>query len=57
MRAIKDVLIQEFNLSGEIENWTLLNATEISADGRTIVGTGGNPEGRTEAWRAMIPRR
>ncbi|MCI0638820.1 MAG: hypothetical protein L0Y70_07080 [Gemmataceae bacterium] len=35
--------------------WTLTSAEGISADGRTIVGTGVNPAGNQEAWLATIP--
>jgi probable HAF family extracellular repeat protein len=38
------------NLSG----WKLNVATDVSADGRTIVGTGTNPNGRPEAWLARL---
>jgi len=39
------------NLAG----WTLTEATGISSDGQTIVGTGIDPNGQTEAWLATIP--
>jgi probable HAF family extracellular repeat protein len=42
---------QGVNLAG----WTLTSAEGISADGRTIVGTGVNPVGNQEAWVATIP--
>src|SRR5262249_7214899 len=35
---------------GGTEDWTLGEAAGISADGRTIIGTGINPVGRVEAW-------
>ncbi|MGD9648025.1 MAG: hypothetical protein AB7U73_20095 [Pirellulales bacterium] len=38
-----------------LTGWTLSTATDISPDGRTIVGTGTNPLGRTEAWIAIVP--
>jgi probable HAF family extracellular repeat protein len=38
-----------------LTGWTLAAATGISADGRTIVGTGINPLGDTEAWIATVP--
>jgi probable HAF family extracellular repeat protein len=38
------------NLTG----WSLRSATGISADGRTIVGTGINPAGNTEAYLAYL---
>jgi probable HAF family extracellular repeat protein len=42
---------QGWDLSG----WTLTSAEGISADGRTIVGTGVNPAGNPEGWIATIP--
>ncbi len=33
-----------------VSNWTLTQATGISADGLTIVGRGTNPLGQTEGW-------
>ncbi len=35
--------------------WKELNPLAVSADGRTIVGTGMNPLGDPEAWVAVIP--
>jgi hypothetical protein len=35
--------------------WTLTRATDISADGRTIVGNGINPFGLQEAWMLQLP--
>jgi hypothetical protein len=39
----------------EVQGWTLEEATDISDDGRTILGYGINPQGETEAWIATIP--
>jgi probable HAF family extracellular repeat protein len=39
----------------DVADWYLEKATAVSADGRTIVGFGFNPDGRTEAWIATIP--
>lgn len=38
---------------GDLSGGTLYDATGISADDRTIVGTGRNPNGQTEAWLAV----
>ena len=35
--------------------WRLQEAHAVSADGRTIVGTGANPSGQFEAWVAVVP--
>ena len=52
MRAVQDVLV---GLGLDLTGWSLLRATGISDDGRTIVGAGTNPAGRSEAWIAVIP--
>jgi probable HAF family extracellular repeat protein len=39
----------------EVAGWVLTNATAVSADGRTIVGNGRNPDGLQEAWIATVP--
>jgi uncharacterized membrane protein len=38
-----------------VSGWRELRPSDISADGRTIVGTGINSEGQYEAWIAVIP--
>lgn len=55
MRSVRDVLSVEYGLGSELDGWYLNAATGISADGRTIVGYGVNPQGETEAWIATIP--
>jgi probable HAF family extracellular repeat protein len=51
MRRLADVLEEQgVNLSG----WTLTSATDISANGRVIVGDGINPRGVHEAWIATL---
>jgi hypothetical protein len=54
MQNLKRVL--ERHLGLELGDWKLLEATGVSADGRTIVGWGTNPNGDTEGWIAVIPR-
>ena len=54
VRNLKDVLI-DHGLDAELTGWELRNANGISADGLTIVGSGTNPDGDTEAWAAVIP--
>ena len=39
----------------DLTGWTLDEVTAISDDGQTIVGSGTNPNGDTEAWMAVIP--
>jgi hypothetical protein len=38
-----------------VDGWELYAAWGISADGAVIVGNGINPDGKTEAWRAVVP--
>ncbi len=38
-----------------VAGWELTGAIGVSADGKTIVGYGTNPEGQQEAWLARIP--
>ena len=39
----------------DLTGWTLSRATAVSADGTTIAGSGLNPNGRAEAWIAVLP--
>jgi len=52
MRGLEDVLIADFGLN--LAGWSLTDATDISADGRTIVGEGFNPDGNHEGWIANL---
>ncbi len=52
MRDLADVLQTDLGL--DITGWTLEVATGVSADGRTIVGSGVNPFGKKEAWLAYL---
>ena len=38
----------------ETPGWTLTAASSISSDGTVVVGTGTNPQGEEDAWRAVI---
>ena len=53
MRSVRD-LLEGRGL--ELGGWSLNVATAVSDDGRTVAGTGVNPDGATEAWLAVIPR-
>lgn len=51
MQSIRQLLInQGLNMTG----WSLQTAWSISADGTTIIGTGTNPSGDSEAWIASV---
>lgn len=39
----------------DLAGWTLLRATGISDQGRTLVGQGRNPQGRLEGWVLNLP--
>lgn len=52
MQRLVDVLVDQ-GATG-LNGWTLLEANGISDDGRVIVGTGINPAGQTEAFRATL---
>jgi probable HAF family extracellular repeat protein len=55
--ALGMVALKQFLLDHgvqEVEGWRLVFANDISADGRTIVGNGINPNFEDEAWVATI---
>jgi uncharacterized membrane protein len=51
-RLVSDVLQEA---GANLGDWTLEAATDISPDGRTIVGYGRQNRGPTEAWIAYLP--
>ena len=53
MRSLAEILADD--LGFDLGGWNLVEATDISADGRTIIGIGINPYGEIEAWIATIP--
>ena len=53
MRNLQVVLADDLGL--DLGAWSSLRVEAISADGRTIVGTGLNPQNVGEAWMAVLP--
>jgi probable HAF family extracellular repeat protein len=49
---LKTHLTNQYGL--DLSGWTLTVAKLVSADGKTIVGYGVNPDGETEAWIAHL---
>jgi hypothetical protein len=54
MRKLQEVLWYTGDLATQLAGWVLETANDISSDGRIIVGTGKNPQGKDEAWIATI---
>ncbi len=52
MRSLRNILIADLGL--DLTGWQLEVPT-ISADGLTLVGTGINPDGNSEAFIATLP--
>lgn len=52
---LRDYLVGAGGLNEQLAGWQLLVATDISADGRVIVGQGLNPEGCEQAFYARLP--
>ena len=53
IRSLRALLVDQYGL--DLTGWTLTSANGVSDDGQTIVGTGVNPDGHTEAWIATLP--
>ena len=51
---LQDYLVAEQGLGAELEGWQLESVQDISADGRTIVGSGINPEGCEQGFLVRI---
>ena len=49
MQNLRKVLMSEHGLQ-QLNQWKLMSARDISADGKTIVGIGINPQGQQEGW-------
>lgn len=53
IRSLEELLAQDYGL--DPTGWELGQARDVSADGRTILGFGVNPDGHNEAWIAVLP--
>jgi hypothetical protein len=53
LHSLRDFLLR--HRIDEVQDWTSMYTTDVSADGRTFVGYGINPRVETEAWIATIP--
>lgn len=51
---LKDYLVTEQGLGAELDGWKLETVQDISADGRTIVGSGINPQGCEQGFLVRI---
>jgi hypothetical protein len=51
MRRLERALLN----AGVAEGWTLRNVVGVSEDGRTLVGSGANPDGEGTGWIAVFP--
>jgi probable HAF family extracellular repeat protein len=54
MVAIREILL-DAGLGSAIDGWLLDIAWDVSANGKTIVGSGYNPDGDYESWVVTIP--
>ncbi len=50
MRDLQKTMVNEWGLGPWLTGWDLTFASDVSADGLTIVGTAMNPAGNQEAW-------
>jgi probable HAF family extracellular repeat protein len=54
-RGMRDLATVLADGGAHLDGWVLSAARDVSADGRTLIGFGINPQGETEAWVAVIP--
>lgn len=52
---LREELVTNYGLANELAGWRLVVATDVSADGRTIVGQGINPLGCEQAFVVRFP--
>lgn len=56
LESLQLVLANRFGLGSELAGWQLEEATDISPDGRAIVGKGRSPSGQIQAWLVQLDR-
>ena len=52
---LQDELVNNQGLGAALQGWALLSACDVSADGRSIVGLGRNPQGCEQAFVVRFP--
>jgi uncharacterized membrane protein len=52
--SLKGLFVDKFGLSDPVAEWQLISATGVSADGKTIVGMGRNPEANAKAGSQLF---
>ena len=52
---LQNELVNNQGLGAQLQGWTLLDACDVSADGRAIVGYGRNPQGCEQAFVVRFP--
>lgn len=52
---LQNELVNNQGLGAQLQGWTLLDACDVSADGRAIVGYGRNPQGCDQAFVVRFP--
>lgn len=53
--GLQDLLTNRYGLQDELAGWYLFTADAISADGKTIAGSGYDPDGNFTGWVATVP--
>ena len=54
MRSLSEVLVDDFGLADGLNGWHLLSANAITPDGDVVIGTGINPSGTIQGFRAEL---
>lgn len=54
--TLNQIMAENPDLLDSARGWLLYEATDVSADGRVLIGNGTNPLGHTEGWRLRLDR-